>query len=395
MTENALIFSIFLIFTGAAVLSTLALMTRQSMLVAYMILGVVLGPWGLSSYFHVNLVGDPELVKGIGDIGIIFLLFLLGLHLPPQKLVQMLKKVSLVGVISSLTFLLVGYVLAWLYGFSSVECVVIGAAMMFSSTIIGIKLLPTTILHHQHTGEVMISVLLLQDLVAIAVLLLMHGALAQGVLLNDVKLVLIGFPAIVLFAFIVERFVLLKLFSRFDRIREYMFLVAIAWCLSLSQLASLFGLSAEIGAFVAGVTLASSPISLYIAESLKPVRDFFLVMFFFSVGASFNLKYLPVVIVPAFILAVALLALKPLVFHWLLKWVGEPKHVSWEVGWRLGQISEFSLIIAYVGLDTQLIGATAAYLIQAATIITFIVSSYYVVMRYPTPVATSDKLRRD
>ena len=395
MTENALIFSIFLIFAGAAVLSTLALLTRQSMLVAYMLLGVVLGPWGLSATFGVNLVGDPSLVKGIGDIGIIFLLFLLGLHLPPQKLVQMLKKVSLVGVVSSLAFLGIGYLIAWLYGFSSVECMVIGAAMMFSSTIIGIKLLPTTILHHQHTGEVMISVLLLQDLVAIAVLLLMHGALAQGVLLNDVKLVVLGFPAMVLIAFLIERFVLLKLFSKFDRIREYMFLLAIAWCLSLSQLASLFGLSAEIGAFVAGVTIASSPISIYIAESLKPVRDFFLVMFFFSVGASFNLKYFSVVIFPAIVLAVVLLIVKPIVFHFLLKRVGEPKHVSWEVGVRLGQISEFSLIIAYVGLDTSLIGATAAYLIQAATIISFIVSSYYVVMKYPTPVATSDKLRRD
>lgn len=395
MNEQDLIFSIFLIFSGAAVLSTVALVTRQSMLVAYMLLGVILGPWGLSSVLHVNLVADPSLVKGIGDIGIIFLLFLLGLHLPPQKLVQMLKKVTLVGLISSVLFLMIGYGIAWAYGFTSVECMVIGAAMMFSSTIIGIKLLPTTILHHQHTGEVMISVLLLQDLIAIAVLLLMHGALAQGVILNDVKLVVIGFPAMVLIAFVIERFILLKLFARFDRIREYMFLLAIAWCLSLSQLAALFGLSAEIGAFVAGVTIASSPISIYIAESLKPVRDFFLVMFFFSVGASFNLKYLPLVIIPSLIMAGVLLIVKPIVYHFLLKRVGEPKHVSWEVGVRLGQISEFSLIIAYVGLDTSLIGATAAYLIQAATIISFIVSSYYVVMKYPTPVATTDKLRRD
>lgn len=395
MHEQNLIFSIFLIFSGAAVMSTLALLTRQSMLVAYMLLGVILGPWGVSSYFHINLMGDPSILKGIGDIGIIFLLFLLGLHLPPQKLVQMLKKVSLVGVISSIIFLAVGYLISWAFGFTSVECMVIGAAMMFSSTIIGIKLLPTTILHHQHTGEVMISVLLLQDLIAIAVLLLMHGALAQGVLMNDVKLVVLGFPAMVLIAFLIERFVLLKLFARFDRIREYMFLLAIAWCLSLSQLASLLGLSAEIGAFVAGVTIASSPISIYIAESLKPVRDFFLVMFFFSVGASFNLKYFTIVIVPALILAIVLIVLKPIVYHFLLRRVGEPKHVSWEVGVRLGQISEFSLIIAYVGLDTSLIGPTAAYLIQAATIISFIVSSYYVVMKYPTPVATSDKLRRD
>lgn len=395
MHDMSLIFTIFLIFTGAALLSTVALVTRQSLLVAYILLGVLLGPWGLSQTFHTNLAGDPAMIKDIGDIGIIFLLFLLGLHLPPQKFVHMIRKVTWVGVLSSLAFLLIGYVVAMLYGFSSVECVVVGAAMMFSSTIIGIKLLPTTILHHQHTGEVMISVLLFQDLVAIAVLLLMHGALDHGVIVNDLKLVVLGFPGMIAIAFLVEKFVLMPLIKNFERVREYIFLLAIAWCLSLAELATFFGLSAEIGAFIAGVTLASSPISIYIAESLKPVRDFFLVMFFFSVGASFDLSFLPVVIVPALILAVVLLVAKPFIFSWLLQWVGEPKDVSNEVGWRLGQISEFSLIIAYVGMTTQLIGATAAYLIEATSILTFIVSSYYVVMRYPTPVATTDKLRRD
>lgn len=389
MNEHDLIFSIFLIFTGAAVLSTFALMTRQSMLVAYMFLGAILGPYGL------RWVGDSAIVRGIGDVGIIFLLFLLGLHLPPQKLIHMLRKVTWVGVVSSIIFCVIGYLVGIVCGYTSTESLIIGAAMMFSSTIIGIKLLPTTILHHQHTGEVMISVLLLQDLIAIAVLLLMHGATGGGVVLNDLKLVVIGFPAVLLFAFIFERYVLLKLFSRFDRIREYIFMLAIAWCLAMSQFASFLGLSAEIGAFIAGVTLATSPISLYIAESLKPVRDFFLVMFFFSVGASFDLHYFKVVFVPAALLAIILLVVKPITYRILLRQVSESKHVSWEVGFRLGQVSEFSLIIAYVGLDTKLISASAAYLIEATTIITFIVSSYLVVMRYPTPVAVSDRLRRD
>lgn len=395
MHDASLITSIFLIFAGAAVLSTLALWTRQSMLVAYILLGVLLGPWGVSRLFHMNLVADPTLVRTIGDIGIIFLLFLLGLHLPPQKLLRMLRKVTMVGLVSSVIFLLVGYGVAAACGFTHAECMTIGAAMIFSSTIIGIKLLPTTILHHQHTGEVMISVLLLQDIIAIMVLLLMHGAMAHGVMAANIKLLLIGFPAIVGFAFVLERYVLRRLFLRFDKIREYLFLVAIAWCLTLAQLAAFFGLSAEIGAFIGGVTIASSPISLYIAESLKPVRDFFLVMFFFSVGASFNLNYLSVVILPALVLVVLLMVVKPLVFKWMLGRVGETPSVSFEVGLRLGQMSEFSLIIAYVGLDLGLLGASAAYLIQAATIISFIISSYFVVMRYPTPISLSDRMRED
>ena len=390
MNDGSLVFFLFLIFSGAAVLSTLALMTRQSMLVAYILLGVILGPWGL------KWVGNPEVVQKIGDVGIVFLLFLLGLHLPPQKLIHMLKKVVWVGVISSLVFLLVGYGISLAFGYTQAEALVIGAAMMFSSTIIGIKLLPTTILHHQHTGEVMIGVLLFQDIIAIIVLLLLHSFSVGSLNVVDLSALVIGMPFIIAVAFFFERFVLIKLLARFDRIREYLFLVAIAWCLSLSELANALHLSGEIGAFVAGVTLASSPISLYIAESLRPVRDFFLVLFFFSVGAGFDLTYLPQVILPALLLAATLLVLKPVIYRILLRQVSETNQVSWEVGFRLGQVSEFSLIIAYVAhADGHLIGSQAAYLIQATTILTFIVSCYYIVMRYPTPVAVSDRLRRD
>jgi len=389
MIGHSFIFIIFAIFAGAAVLSTISLLTRQSMLVAYILLGVIFGPWGL------KLVGDSAVVQRIGDIGILFLLFLLGLHLPPQKLIHMLRKVSWVGFVSSVVFLAIGYLVASVFGYRPIESLLIGAAMMFSSTIIGLKLLPTTILHHQHTGEVMISVLLLQDLLAIAVLLMMHAATIGGILVNDILMVLVGFPAVLGFAYVFERFILRRLFSKFNRIKEYIFLLAIAWCLAMAQLGGYLGLSHEIGAFIAGVSLASSPISLYIAESLRPLRDFFLVLFFFSVGASFNLHYLPTVIIPALVLVLLISFVKPFTYRLLLHQVGETKPVAWEVGARLAQISEFSLIIAYVGLDNGLIGNSAAYLIQAATILSFAVSSYWVVMKYPTPIALSDRLRRD
>lgn len=383
--QHQLIFAIFVIFTGAALLSTLALLTHQSMLVAYMILGIALGPW----------VGDPGMVRHVGDIGILFLLFLLGLHLPPQKLWHMLKKVSWVGFMSSLIFAAIGFFIMFGFSFGVKECLVVGAAMMFSSTIIGIKLLPTSTLHHQHTGEVMISVLLLQDLLAILVLVLLRALAASGNIYKEIALVAIALPALLLFAYTAERFLLFWLLAKFNRIKEYLFLLSIAWCLTLAQLALLFGLSAEIGAFIAGVSLAASPIAVYIAESLKPVRDFFLVMFFFAVGATFNVNELSVVIFPAALLAGILLLAKPFAFRFLFQQVGETRPVAWEVGVRLGQISEFSLIIAYIGMDYHLISDVTANCIQAATILSFMVSSYWVVMRYPTPVAFSDRLRRD
>src|SRR3990167_2833677 len=287
MAEHNFIFSIFLIFSGAALLSTLALYTRQSMLVAYILLGLLLGPFGM------KLINNTKIVQTISDVGIIFLLFLLGLNLPPQKLFLMLRKTVWVGVISTAIFGAVGYWVAWFSGYTMLESFVVGAAMVFSSTIIGIKLLPTTILHQQHMGEVMISVLLLQDLFAIIVLLVMHGVAAQALGLREILLVLLGFPILLVFVYSVERFVLRILLARFSRVKEYMFLVAIGWCLGVAQLSASFGLSGEIGAFIAGVSLAASPVAVYIAESLKPIRDFFLVIFFFSVGANFNLNYFP------------------------------------------------------------------------------------------------------
>lgn len=389
MQGDEILYTIFLIFTGAALLSALALYARQSLLVAYIILGGVLGPWGL------NLVSDTDTVKGIGHVGIIFLLFLLGLNLHPQKLLHMLREATSVTLVSSLLFALLGGLVAWWFGFDMVESLLIGSAMIFSSTIIGLKLLPTTELHHRRMGEIMISVLLLQDFVAIAILLLLEG-LAKGAMpWSEAIVFVIALPVIGAVAYLCQKYVLITLIQRFDTIKEYVFLLAVGWCIGLAQLANVLGLSYEIGAFIAGVALATSPISFYISENLKPLRDFFLIMFFFSLGASFELPVLPQVLAPALILAVVVLAIKPLVFKTLLLREGEREKISWQIGTRLGQMSEFALLIAVLAVDAEVIGSRASYLIQATTLFTFIVSSYVIMLRYPTPIAVSDRLRRD
>ena len=389
MTTDTVLFSIFLIFTGGAILATVALFARQALIVAYIAVGIALGPYG------VGMIGDPTVIKEISDVGIIFLLYLLGLDLQPQELWNMLRKATMVTLLSSLVFSSAGFTIAYLFGFSMTESVVVGAAMMFSSTIIGLKLLPTTVLHHQHTGEIIISILLLQDLIAILVLLAVQSMGSGEMAWSELGQLGLALPALAIFAIVVERYVLVPLIARFDTIQEYIFLVAIGWCLGMAELAGVMGLSHEIGAFIGGVALASSPIALFIAESLRPLRDFFLVMFFFSLGASFNLGVVEVVLLPALALAATALLLKPALFRALLRQVGEASGRSLEVGVRLGQISEFSLLIAVTALGAGLISAEASYLIQFATLLTFVVSSYVVVLRYPTPIAISDRLRRN
>ncbi|WP_428610448.1 cation:proton antiporter [Sedimenticola sp.] len=389
MPEHPILFTIFLIFSGAAVFATLALYARQALLISYILLGVLLGPSAA------GLVSDSELVREMSSIGIMFLLFLMGLELNPRELLLLLKKTTTVTLLSSALFAFCGGLVAWLFGFNLQEALIVGAAMMFSSTIIGLKLLPTTVLHHQHTGELVISILLFQDLIAILLLLIMKGGGGNESPLLEILKLGLALPLLIGISVVFVRYVFYPLMKKFDTIKEYIFLITIGWCLGLAEAATALGLSHEIGAFIAGVSLATSPVSFFISENLKPLRDFFLVLFFFSLGAGFDLGMLDDVILPALLIAAAMLLLKPVIFGRLLCMVGEEKARSTEVGARLGQLSEFSLLLAVLAWESQLIGLEASYLIQLATLLTFLVSTYRVLFKYPTPIALSATLRRD
>jgi len=382
-------FSFFLVFSGAAVLASVALYTRQPLLIAYIGLGALLGPYGF------GLITDIELLRDFSHIGIIFLLFLLGLDMRPRALLATLRQSTLVTLLSAVCFAAAGAGVALAMGFSRIEALITGLAMMFSSTIIGIKLLPTTVLHHRHTGELVVGVLLMQDMLAILVLVLLTGSREGGFDARAAIVSLLSLPALIAVVALLVRVVMVPLLKRFDRFQEYVFLLAIGWCLGLAELASWLGLSPEIGAFVAGVSVASNPISLYIAYSLKPLRDFFLVLFFVSLGAGFDLRILPGIWMGACGLAALMLVLKPLVFRALLGRLSETPALAWDVGLRLGQNSEFSLLIVYMAAAYGLIGKEASHLVQATAIITFLLSSYVVVLRLPNPIAISDRLRRD
>jgi Kef-type K+ transport system membrane component KefB len=387
---SGIIESFFLIFTGAAVLATVALYTRQPLLVAYIAVGAIVGPHGA------GWISDADMLSEIAEIGIIFLLFLVGLDLQPSKLKNMLGEGFLTALLSTAAFFATGYGIMLLFGFSQSEAVITGVALTFSSTIIGIKLLPTTVLHHRHIGEIVVSLLLIQDLLAILALILLAGYgenLSET--LASLGTVLLALPLLVLASFLGVRYVMLPLVARFDAFHEFIFLLALGWCLGIATLAHTAGLSFEIGAFVAGVSLAISPISAYIAENLRPLRDFFLVLFFFSVGAKLDIALMLEVFFPTLFLALAVVLIKPMVFAGLLRWQGENKETAWEAGYRLGQASEFSLLVTYVAAGTALLGSEAAHVIQGATVLTLILSTYAVIFRYPSPIAISERLRRD
>jgi Kef-type K+ transport system membrane component KefB len=387
--EHSLFFSFFVIFTGAAILATISLYTHQPIIVAYVALGFIAGPSGM------QWVTDPELLSEISHIGIVFLLFLLGLDMQPSSLLHVLKKASWVAILSSIVFFITGFSAGLLFGFTTTECLVIGASLMFSSTIIGIKLLPTTVLHHKHMGELMIGLLLLQDMIAIIVLLVLGSSGSANPDDYAFLKALVALPALAIMSYASVKWVILPLLAKFDLFHEYIFLMAIGWCLGLAELANFMGLSKEMGAFIAGITLATHPVAQFMTEKLKPIRDFFLVLFFFTLGAGFELNVLAQIWPYALILSLLVIAVKPITFRFLLRRQSEKSSLSWDIGFRLGQTSEFSLLISYLALSAMLIGPEAAQTIQATAVITFILSTYIVIFKYPNPIAPSPKLRRD
>jgi Kef-type K+ transport system membrane component KefB len=385
--EN-IIFKLALVFAGASILATIFLYLRQPIILAYIALGMLIGPWGL------GIIKNPALIEHISHLGIILLMFLLGLHLHPQNLYKLLKKTALITVGTCLLFTVLIMLITMAFRFSWFDSLIVGLALMFSSTVISLKLIPTTTLHHKHMGEVLISVLLFQDILAILLILFLYGSTQTAIYLEILSLLLKAL-AFSVGSFLFVYYVLLKIFKRFDVIQDYLFLMSLGWCLLGAAAAKLLGLSYEIGAFIAGIALGASPIALVIAEGLKPVREFFLILFFFSIGAKFDFFITRQIVLPGLILAAIVLAIKPLVFSRAFQFAKEPKRIANELGARLGQASEFSLLVAYGAFAAGRIEAKTSFLIQLTTIVTFIVSTYMVVFKYPTPIALSDKMRQD
>lgn len=383
-----IIFEFVLIYAGAAFFATVFLYFRQPVILAYIGVGMAAGPWGL------GLVKEPEHIVELAHIGVILLLYLLGINLKPDRLYHLFSKTAVVTLLTSVVFLIVFAAAAYAFKFSLVESVIIGASLMFSSTIISLKLIPTTALHHRHTGEMMISVLLMQDVIAIMLIVVLTGGVGEDVgyvvAFLFLKLIVL---AIVAYGFV--RYIINNLFLRFDIIQEYTFLLALGWGLLGAGVAHAIGLSYEMGAFIAGVAFASSPVSLVIAEQLKPLRDFFLILFFFSIGAQFNFLVTQHVLLAGFVISILVMIVKPIAFKQGFQYIGEDKNFSSELGARLGQGSEFSLLVAYSALASGMIDMRASYLIQMVVIMTFILSTYWVVYRYRTPISSTAKNRMD
>ena len=177
-------------------------------------------------------------------------------------------------------------------------------------------------------------------------------------------------------------------------IQDYIFVVALGLCLITALVAKLIGLSYEVGAFVAGVSLAISPISLVIAEKLKPLREFFLILFFFALGAQFDFLGTKDIWLLGGAGSLFVILGKPYIYMHSFKFF-KIKSYSKGLNLRLGQASEFSLLVAYSAFSTGKISEKTNYSIQLVVIISFVASTIWVMNKMPTPIASDYRKRRD
>jgi len=388
MNLDSIIFELGIIIVGAAILGTLFLYARQPILIAYIAIGFAIGPNGFA------LIRSTDHIENIAHFGVILLLFLIGLNLQPMKLLRIFRKTALLTFGTSLVFGCLSFLFTLLLKFDMHSAVLFGAAMMFSSTVVGLKLVPTTTLHHKRTGEIMTGVLLLQDVLAVLVILFVTGEKSNNVM--GTFAILVGkLFVLCLLSFAGVRFVMVPLLKKFDVVQEYTFVATLGWCLLWAEVAHILGISYEMGAFVAGLSIASCQIALIIAEHLKPLREFFLILFFFAVGAELNFQLDIPLVLAGVLFGAVLVPLKAAVFRLAFRKSGESKKLSQELAVRLAQSSEFSLLVIFAALSIGVLSAERAMMVQVTTIVTFIISTYWTVLRYPTPISMNAALRQD
>ncbi len=372
-----------------SLMAWLACQVRQPIILAYFLCGVLIGPFGF------KLITEVGLLENISRIGITLLLFLAGLVLHPDRLRKFFKTATVVTLAGSLF----GWILALLVllacGYELRDSIISSIALMFSSTILVIKLLPTTALHQKRMGSICIAVLIAQDLLAVIALMFIGVKGSDSDTLRVFLMLPVKIVFLIVVAIIGEQFVIRKMMWKADRYNEVLMILCIGWCVGVALLSELLGISYEVGAFVAGVAMARGKIAPVLSEQLKPLRDFFLMFFFFVLGTAFEFEKINTVWLPACLVSAIIIVMRPLWLRWLFRSMGEEPEFALETAVRLSQSSEFALIIAVAAVHSGNLTSKAAQMVQLTTIATMVLSSYIVVFKYPTPIGFRSGLQKD
>ncbi len=355
----------------AAAMAFIMRLLKQPLLVGYILTGIIVGP----SLLH--LVDDKHAFETFSEIGIALLLFIIGLELSVSVIKRLGKPVFLTAASILLTIGTLGFLVGTAFHFTFIESILVGLALFFSSTIIIAKVLSDKKEISRLNGQIAIGVILLDDIVATFALLFVAAA-GSGQALDafDIGLLLLkGIAVIGVLAFLSLK-VLPRVTKSIAKSQELLFLCALAWGFGVATVINHIGFSIEIGALFAGVALAHLPYAHQIGARLKPLRDFFVILFFISLGENLQLNSISAAILPAIGLSLIVVILKPLIVMTSLGVLGYTRRTSFKTGINLSQISEFSIILIVLAAGTGLVSSYVAAIITLTALITIIISTY-------------------
>ena len=355
-----------------AVISLFMRLIKQPLIIGYILTGLVVGP------FVLNIFNNNETVDIFANIGIALLLFIIGLGLNPRVVKEVGKVATITGFIQIVIIGTIGYVLSQSFGYSKTEGVLAGLALAFSSTIIILKLLSDKKEHTRLYGKITIGILLVQDVVATLALIFVSSR-SEGSFSLSTLLGLAGKSLLVIIPmFIIGNLVLPKLKKTIADSQEFLFLFAIGWGFGIAALFEHFGFSIEVGALFAGVALANLPYAQEIAARLRPLRDFFLVVFFIVLGTQLSFNNFGAVWLPVVAFCLVVIILKPLITMGLIGIMGYTKSTGFKASTSLAQISEFSLVLIMLGFNQGLVRSEIASTFTIVALITIALSAYLI-----------------
>jgi len=359
----------------AAFLAIIFRFLKQPPVLAYILAGVIIGPLGIYK------IHGGELMESLAQVGITLLLFMLGLELRFSEL-KSVGKISLITGIGQIVFTSgLGFIICTLLGFSQVASVYISIALTFSSTIIIVKLLSDKRDLNSLYGKISVGFLLVQDFVAIIALILLSGFTAGGGL-SPIDFILVAIKSIALFGFVIliSRKLLPLILNKISHSSEILFLFSLAWAFGVAALVSspFIGFSIEIGGFLAGLALANSYESYQITSRIKPLRDFFITIFFVTIGMGILISDLSTILIPGIILSLFVLIGNPIIVMILMGIMGYRKRTGFMAGLTVAQISEFSLIVMFMGNRIGHISDQNIALITFVGAVTFVISTYMI-----------------
>ena len=367
-----MLFYLSLVIIIATALTILVRAIKQPPIIAYLLAGVLVGP------LFLNLIPSGELAEMFqlfARIGVAFLLFIVGLSLDLRVLKEVGGVASTAGIIEVIITGSIGFIISVNLGFSHVASIYIAAALAFSSTVVVVKILSDKGEIDTLHGRIALGILIIEDIVAALALMIIP-------MLNSSKNIFSIFlnfgmgVGIILLVFLLSKFLLRNFISYLAKSQETLFLFGIAWALALATVFNSLGFSMEIGALIAGMSLASSKYHFELGSKIRPLRDFFIVLFFVFFGSRLaaGLSWHTVSI--ALLLSLFILIGKPIIVISVLRWFGYKKRTNFLAASSLAQISEFSLILVLLGFTLGYLSQEALSLIVLVAIFTIFASSY-------------------